>query len=289
MMPSLRPSRRHVLRGYLVLPHAVPILVVMTATAAFAVVAAGGRPGLGSLVCLLGAMFGGQIAVGAVNELVDADLDAVAKPNKPIPAGLVSRRGARTVAIVGLILMALFSLRFSVEAFALCALGTSVGLAYSVWFKRTIWSWVPYLIALPLLPIWVWTALSTVKPGLFAIYPIGAVAVVAVQIAQSLPDAETDKAARVETLAVALGPKRAQQVCWGAMILAALLAAGLASWLTEHPVHVWFAAPLACALVGLNIIIWGRNARAGVMACFPCMALSAVVLGVSWTMALFSL
>lgn len=289
MMPSLHPSRRQVLRGYLVLPHAVPILVVMTATAAFAVVAGDGRPPLGSLVCLLGAMFGGQIAVGAVNELVDADLDAVAKPNKPIPAGLVSRRGALTVAIVGLILMALFSLRFSVEAFALCALGTSVGLAYSVWFKRTIWSWVPYLIALPLLPIWVWTALSTVKPGLFAIYPIGAAAVVAVQIAQSLPDAETDKAARVETLAVALGPKRAQQVCWGAMILAALLAAGLAPWLTEHPVHVWFAAPLVCALVGLNIIIWGRNARSGVMACFPCMALGAVVLGVSWTTALFSL
>ncbi len=284
-----RPSRRQVVRGYLVLPHAVPILVVMSATAAFGLIAAGGWPGLASMVCLLGAMFGGQIAVGAVNELVDADLDAVAKPTKPIPAGLVSRRGATVVAIVGLILMVLFSLRFSFPAFALCALGTGVGVAYSLWFKRTIWSWLPYLIALPLLPIWVWTALSTVEPGLFAIYPIGAAAVVAVQIAQSLPDVEADRASGVETLAVALGATRARQVCWGAMVLAALLAAGMAPWLTERPDRVWLAAVGACGLVGLNAIMWRQDTCLGLRASFPCVALAAVVLGIGWTTALFGL
>ena len=273
-------------RGYLILPHAVPIAVVMTATAAFALVATGRQAGLDQLVWLLGAMFGAQLAIGAVNELVDADLDAIAKPEKPIPAGLVSRRGARIVAISGVILMAASSLRFSIEAFLLCTFGTGVGVAYSFWFKRTIWSWIPYLVALPLLPIWVWAALSSVEPGLFGIYPIGATAVVAVQIAQSLPDIEDDRDSGVRTLAVVLGTSRARRGCWGAMILAALLAAGLAPWLTKHPMPVWLAAFVACLLVGLNVIIWERNARSGAMACFPCIAVGAVVLGIGWSAAL---
>jgi 4-hydroxybenzoate polyprenyltransferase len=286
MTHSLRPSRREVLRGYLVLPHAVPVIVVMTATAAFAVVAADGWPGGWRLAGLLGAMFGAQLVIGVVNELADADLDAIAKPTKPLPAGFVSRRGARIVAISGLILMTAFSLRFSLASFALCGLGTATGVAYSLWFKRTIWSWIPYLVALPLLPIWVWTALSSVERGLFAIYPIGAAAIVAVQIAQSLPDVEADRDSDVRTLAVVLGPFRARRVCWGAMILASLLAAGLAPALTDHPRGVWLAASVACGLVGLNAVIWRRDAHAGAMACFPCIAIGAVALGIGWATAL---
>lgn len=277
---------RQVVRGYLVLPHAVPIVVVMIATAAFAVIAADGWPGLAPLVCLLGAMLGGQLAIGAVNELVDADLDAISKPDKPIPAGLVSRRGAWIVVAGGVIAMSAFSLRFSLQAFVLCALGTGVGVAYSLWFKRTIWSWIPYLIALPLLPIWVWAALSRVRLDMLAIFPIGAAAVFAIHLAQSLPDVAADRIARVKTLAVALGADRARRLCWGALILAATLAAALAPWLTGHPAYVWLAACLACGLVGVNAIIWERNPRSGVMACFPCIAAGAVALGIGWTMAL---
>ncbi len=288
MTHSPRPSRRDVLRGYLVLPHAVPIIVVMIATAAFALIAAGGWPGLGPMTWLLGAMFGGQLAIGAINELVDADLDAVSKPDKPIPAGLVSRDGAWAVAILGLILMTIFSLQFNVTVFLVCALGTGVGIAYSLWFKRTIWSWIPYLVALPLLPIWVWIALSSVEPGLFAIYPIGAAAVIAVQLAQSLPDVDADRSAQVRTLAVMLGEDNARRTCWSAMILAALLAAALAPWLTSHAGYVWIAAIVAGSLVGLNALIWARNARSGEMACFPCIAIGAATLGIGWTAALFT-
>ncbi len=289
MIEPQRPTARQTVYGYLVLPHAMPIIVVMTATGAFALVAAGGGPGTVQMTCLLGAMFGGQLAVGAVNELVDADLDAAAKPDKPIPAGLVSRRGARIVAIVGLIVMMVFSLRFSLAAFALCALGTGCGVGYSLWFKRTIWSWIPYLLALPLIPIWVWTALSTVKPGLFAIYPIGAMAVIAVQIAQSLPDVEADRLAHVRTLAVALGARHARNMCWGAMILASVLAVALASWLTDHPARVWIGALVATGLTAVNVVVWVRNAERGAMACFPCIAFAAAALGIGWTAALVTL
>lgn len=286
MTPSPRPTRRQVLYGYLVLPHAVPIIVVMIATAAFALVAAGGWPGFGPMIRLLGAMFGGQLAIGAVNELADVELDRIAKPSKPIPAGLVSPRGARLLAVCGLILMTALSLSFGLASFVLCAVGTGSGLAYSIWFKRTIWSWIPYLIALPLLPIWVWVSLSSVAPGLFAIYPIGAAAVIAVQIAQSLPDVDADRASGVRTLAVALGEAPARNACWGAMLLAATLAAVLAPMLTDQPARVWIAALVASGLVAVNVGFWMRDARTGAMACFPCIASAAAVLGIGWAAAL---
>ena len=283
------PTHRQIVHGYLVLPHAMPIIVVMTATAAFAIVAAGGWPGFGPMIRLLSAMLGGQLAIGAINELVDADLDAIAKPDKPIPSGFVSRRGAVNVAVIGTGLMAALSLSFSPGSFVLCTIGTGTGIAYSVWFKRTIWSWVPYLIALPLLPIWVWVTLSSVNPGLFAIYPIGAAAVIAVQIAQSLPDVEADRASNVRTLAVALGSANARNTCWGAMTVAAVFAAMLAPRLTEHPARVWIAALLALGLIALNAMLWKRDSRSGVLACFPCVAIGAVVLGVGWAAALINL
>jgi 4-hydroxybenzoate polyprenyltransferase len=280
------PTRRQVIRGYLVLPHAVPVLVVMAATAAFGLIAAGGWPGSGPMLRLLGAMLGAQLAIGTINELADADLDAVAKPDKPISAGLVSRRGAGIMAGCGASMMAALSLTFGVASFLLCTLGTLVGIAYSLWFKRTIWSWVPYLVALPLLPIWVWTALDTVPRGLWAIYPIGAAAVIAVQIAQSLPDITVDRETGVRTLAVLLGEDRARLTCWGALLLAAALAALLSPWLTNEPAFVLVAVLLAAALGGIDAIVWSRGPRAGVLAAFPCIAIAAVILGIGWTVAL---
>ena len=286
MTHTIRPRWRQVVHGYLVLPHAVPIVVVMTATAAFALIAARGWPGTGQMSWLLLAMFGGQLAIGAVNEIVDAELDAQTKPEKPIPAGLVTRRGAWVVTIAGVVAMTLASLTFSVPVFLVCALGTGVGIAYSVWFKRTIWAWIPYLIALPLLPIWVWLALSDIDPGLFAVYPVGAAAVVAIQIAQSIPDVEADRQGNVRTLAVALGARRARLACWGALGVAAILAAALAPWLTDAPGWVWGAAVIAGGLVAVNAAIWARDARSGALACFPCIAASAVILGIGWALAL---
>ena len=286
MRAPSRPSHVQIVRGYIVLPHVVPIVVVLTATALFALVAAEGWPGLGPMSRLLGAMLGGQLAIGAVNELVDAGLDAVAKPHKPIPAGLVSRRGARIVTAGGLILMTALGITFGAVPFLLLTIGTGAGIVYSFAFKRTIWSWIPYLIALPLLPIWVWSAFSSVETGMFAIYPIGAAAVVAIQLAQSLPDVDTDQATGVRTLAVALGSRMARIGCWGASLLAALLAATMAPLMTDHPVRVWAAAAVAAALIGLNVTIWLKDQSQGVRAAFPCVAPAAVVLGVGWTTAL---
>ena len=282
------PRRRwlHVLWAYVLLPHAVPILVVMGATASLAMIAAQGSPGTGAFARLLGAMLGGQVAIGAVNELADSELDRRAKPHKPIPAGLVSKRGARLMAIIGAAGMLALSTTFGARSLLLCVLGTSLGIAYSLWFKRTVWSWLPYALALPLLPIWVWSALATVDGRLWMVYPVGLPAVLAVQLAQSLPDVEGDRRTGVRTLAVALGEVRARRLCWGGLVVAAALAAGFAPAMTPEPAWVWAAAACACALIALNALAWLHDARRGVMTCFPCVATGVAVLGIGWAVAI---
>jgi 4-hydroxybenzoate polyprenyltransferase len=286
MSSTRAPTPARVLRGYLLLPHAVPVIVVIAATAAFALIASGGWPGAGPMARLLGAMLGGQVAIGAINELVDVELDRAGKPHKPIAAGIVTERGARTVTVVGLGAMAALSATFGVASLLLCALGTGCGIAYSLWFKRTIWAWVPYLIALPLLPIWVWTALDSVDPALLGVYPLGAGAVIAVQLAQSLPDIAGDRAAGVRTLAVALGARRARLACWGAMALTAAGAALLALWLTDRPGIVLAASAVALALVAFDAVLWRRDPHLGVQAAFPCVASATVLLGLAWVAAI---
>ena len=154
MLNGSRDSRdwKRTLQGYVLLPHLVPLLVVEAATVAFAVVAWGSLPPRSLLLPLVLAMLGGQLAIGALNELVDLPLDAVAKPQKPLPSGAVSIAGAREMVVVGLVMMTGFGLSFGLPAFALLALGTGLGLAYDLWLKRTSWSWLPYMVALPLLP-----------------------------------------------------------------------------------------------------------------------------------------
>jgi 4-hydroxybenzoate polyprenyltransferase len=280
-----RSRRRRILRAYVLLPHAVPVLVVIGGTAGFAVLSAGGLPPPGQFVRLLLAMLGGQLAIGAVNEVVDAELDAATKPWKPIPAGDVSPRGALLVAAGGLVAMVGCGAGFGPAALALLLLGTGAGLAYDLWFKRSPLSWLPYLVALPLLPLWVRTALVGFDARLLLLYPLGGLAVVGVHLAQALPDVAGDRAAGVRNLASLLGERRALLACWAAILSAPVLALAallLAPSLAERPTAVRVAALIVVALVGLDAVLYAVRPRLGVLACFPCVAVAAALMGLGW-------
>ena len=272
---NTRPWRRTV-RGYLLLPHLAPILVVELATAAFAVIAWGGLPPEHRLGPLLLAMLGGQLAIGATNELVDLPYDAVGKPWKPLPSGDVSIRGARVVLAVGLFMMVAFGSRFGTLPFALLAAGTGLGIAYDLWFKRTVWSWLPYLLALPLLPVWVFASLGKPEPRLLLLYPLGALATVGVHFAQALPDVAIDRAAGLRTGTTRLGQQLTFVVAWLTTLSAPPLA-WLAAWQlgVDRPfVAIELAAALALVLLASNVILIFINRPVGIAVCFPLVALS---------------
>jgi 4-hydroxybenzoate polyprenyltransferase len=288
LKPRSSPNRLRTLRGYLLLPHLAPVLVVELATAAFAIIAWGGLPPLHLLGPLLLAMLGGQLAIGAINELVDLPYDTAGKPWKPLPSGDVSIYGARAMVAAGLIMMAGFGWRFGAFALALLAAGTGLGIAYDLWFKRTVWSWLPYLLALPLLPIWVFASLGVPEPRLLLLYPLGALATVGVHLAQSLADVAIDREAGLPTATSRLGQRLTFVVAWLATLSAPALAWLGAWWLgAEQPyVAIELAAAVALVLLTGNIVLIAANQRLGITACFPLVALSTLISGLAWTLAL---
>ena len=277
--------RRNII-GWVALPHPGPIVVVLAMTAGVAALAAGGWPPGATFARVMIAMFAGQLAIGAVNELVDADLDARTKPGKPIPAGIVSPRAARAVTVVSLGVMTVAAAGLGSVSLLLCWLGTGAGLAYDLAFKRTLLSWLPYLVALPLLPIWVWEAVRGFEPRLLMLYPLGALAVVGVHLAQALPDTASDRQAGIRSVSSLLGFRRARLACWVATLSAPLLAAPLAPALTGRPGLVWWASALVVALVGVNAAAFRVDGRAGMATCFPCVAVGTAAMGLGWILAI---
>jgi 4-hydroxybenzoate polyprenyltransferase len=276
------------LRGYLLLPHLAPVLVVELATAAFAVIAWGGVPPAHLLGSLLLAMLGGQLAIGAVNELVDLPFDSVGKPWKPLPSGDVSIRGAQAMVVVGLVMMVVFGERFGILALALLAAGTALGIAYDLWFKRTIWSWLPYLLALPLLPIWVFASLGKPEPRLLLLYPLGALATVGVHFSQALPDVAIDRAAGLPTATSRLGGWVTFVVAWLTTLSAPMMAWLAARWLGVEPPYLAIELAAGLTLLSLtgNVILVAANRRVGIAACFPLVALATLSSGLAWTLTL---
>ena len=274
------------MRGYLLLPHLTPVLVVELATVAFAIIAWDGLPPAHLLGPLLLAMLGGQLAIGAINELVDLPFDTVGKPGKPLPSGDVSIRGARVMVVIGLIMMVAFGWRFGTLPFALLAAGTGLGIAYDLWFKRTLWSWLPYLLALPLLPIWVFAALGRPEPKLLLLYPLGALTTVGVHLAQVLPDVAIDRAAGLPTASSRLGQRLTFVIAWLTTLSAPALA-WLAAWrlgIDGPYVAIELAAALALLLLAGNVILIAANRPVGIAACFPLVALSTLGCALAWVL-----
>lgn len=212
--------------GLVRLIHPFPSLLCASATAAIATLA-GAAP---EVVIRLGvAMLGIQVSIGALNDLVDAPLDAAQKPRKPIPSGLVTRRAAGVVtaagAVVGIGLSAASGPATTIAGVA-CL---SLGFAYDLRLSRTALSWLPLAVALPLLPIHAWLgAAGSIPAGLLTLVPVGVLGGAGLALANGLADAERDARAGRMTVAVALGPRGAWLAQTLLLAAAAVLAVGLA-------------------------------------------------------------
>lgn len=267
------------------MPHATPIVVVLTTTAIIAIIANDGVPPTKTFIDILLAMLGSQIAIGAVNELIDAPTDARVKPSKPIPSGLVTRQGAIRLTLVSLAMMVIFATRLGWDSFVLCLIGTITGIAYSVWFKRTVFAWLPYLVALPLLPIWVFTAVDRFDTRLLMLYPLGVFAVIGVYLSQSLPDIAADRASTIDNVTSRLGESRSLVLIVGTQLISALVGLLAAiQWSEIEPVRIAALIVAALSLVVVGLYRW--RPRVGVLACFPCVALSTALLGIAWVIGL---
>ena len=248
------PTIASTIGGLVRLVHPFPSLLDGAATVAIALVAGADLP---TAVRLGGSMVALQASIGALNDVVDATSDVGRKPGKPIPAGLVTRRTGRAVAVIGAGLGLALALPSGPGLVALAGLGLGIGYAYDLAAKGTVWSWVPLAVGIPVLPVFAWFGTTARLPAAFSILlPAAILAGAALAIANARADQERDVAAGLDSVAIRLGPAGAWRTGAGLQAIVAFVA--LASlWLGGGS-----AVAVGCA-IGAGLIVaagvgWAR-------------------------------
>ncbi len=243
------------MRGLVRLSHPFPSVLDGLVVAAIALIAGGGVP---TAIRLGLSMIALQASIGALNDLLDAPRDVGRVPPKPIPSGQVTVRAARVLwlgaAAVGLVLAILSGLPTVLVAAAALA----VGYGYDRFAKGTGWSWLPFALGIPLLPVFGWVGTGVpMPPSFLLLLPCAVLAGSALAIANASADLERDAASGTASVAVSLGLTRAWAI--GAGLL--LVAASIVLWSLSAPETLRVAtagATVAVAVIGVGVA-WGAS------------------------------
>ncbi len=266
--------------GWVRLGHPFPSVLDGLVCAAVALVA--GAPSelairLGLAMTLL------QLGIGVVNDLVDAPADAGRKAGKPIPDGLVEPGAARLVA-VGLFAGGV-ALGWSVSPLiaGLSFVVIGIGLAYDLRLKGTAWSWLPFAVGIPILPVYGWLGATGGLPAAFAaLVPAAVAAGAALAIGNSLVDVERDRSAGRTSVAAVLGAARAARV--SAVLLAIVAVTAFATAVAAGSTPVAIAIITVAGAVPVVAASWsgGDRSAADREWAWRAEAVALAVLGVVW-------
>jgi 4-hydroxybenzoate polyprenyltransferase len=199
-----------------------------------------------------------QFAIGALNDLIDAPRE-MNRLDKPIPGGLVRPLVARSVVVggvaAGLWLSALSGAGTVVVALA----GLGAGLAYDLRLKGTPWSWLPFAVGIPILPVYGWIGATGMLPALFlALLPAAVLAGTALALSNARADIERDTAAGTRSVATTLGERRAWVV--HAVLFTVVVAIALGSLAVRASSAVWIVGAIAASLViGIGVGLGWRS------------------------------
>ncbi|MDQ2787056.1 MAG: UbiA family prenyltransferase [Chloroflexota bacterium] len=235
-------------RGYVRLIHPFPVAMNAVAAVAFALLAAHGRPGARALLLIAAAIVGSQATVGVVNDLRDRDLDAVAKPEKPLISGRATVRGAACVSVVALIVALIAGAALGRLSLLFVLAMTAAGLVYDLWLKRTALSFLPYIFGLPILPIWAWICVRDAPSRLWLTYPIGVLVGFGLHLANALPDAERDAAGGIRGIVQVVGRRAALLLCLGSFALTIFIVAALTAARRDAAVIIMLGGAVALLL-----------------------------------------
>jgi 4-hydroxybenzoate polyprenyltransferase len=200
-----------------------------------------------------------QVSIGTLNDLLDAPLDVGRVPPKPIPAGLVEVTPARGIwlgsAALGLLLVAPSGLL----TLGVAAVGLGIGYAYDRFAKGTAWSWLPFALGIPLVPVYGWVGTGAALPWAFAILvPCAMLAGAALAIANASADVERDIASGATSVAVQLGLARAWLVHLVLIVVATTIV--VAALIGANPA----GGSVAAAGFGVLIVLAGAGLGATV-------------------------
>ncbi|GAB2913619.1 hypothetical protein GCM10027047_09460 [Rhodococcus aerolatus] len=198
--------------------------VAVTLVGALLAVAAG--RGAGAALVVGVAVLVGQLAIGWLNDGLDAEKDrATGRTDKPVAGGAVGRRTVLGAAAVAAVLAVPLSFLAGGAAGWWHLLFVASGLVYDAGVKATAASGLPYLVGFGALPAFVVAPAGPVPWWLVA---AGALLGGGAHLANALPDLEDDLATGVRGLPQRLGPRRCAVGAAVLLLAASLtLAAGL--------------------------------------------------------------
>lgn len=211
------------LRGFFLLSHPGPVFFHLVAVALFALLAVWPQVNWSLLLAIVGAHTAMQLSIAMFNDYCDRAQDAVGKPEKPIPRGLVTPGQALVASggMVGLMLLLLLPLPPLAWLFSLLYL--ALGTGYNLGLKGTPLSGVVFALAMPLIPLYAFAGAGRSVHSLVWLIPAGLLLGVTLNLANALPDLEKDAASGARTLAVALGARWAFLVSNTLLLVTALL------------------------------------------------------------------
>ena len=230
------------MKPYLQLLHFGPSVFTTAAFAGYILLLARGLPDPSRFTLLLAAQLATQFTISLANDYFDAPYDRLYQPDKPVPAGVISRRRVGQWAVVGVIGTLALAAPLGPAVLLFTSLGLGAGLLYDAGLKRTWASPLPFMLGFGVLPLWAAAGVHAplIGPAL-ACAGLTAVLVIALHLADTLPDLEGDHAGGARGLAHVLGPRRALLACWGSLLIGQILAFYLAffypvNWLVFGPI-----------------------------------------------------
>lgn len=199
-----------------------------------------------------------QVSIGALNDLHDAPEDAGRKPGKPIPAGLVTVPLARGVVVGGAALGIALGGLVDPLVGTLGLVVLAIGYGYDLLAKGTAWSWLPFAVGIPILPVYGWLGAASGLPWFFsALVPAAVLAGAALAIANARADLERDQAAGIVSVATRLGLEGSWRLHAGIWGGAAIVAFGWLVLRGAEPALATLVA-LAAGLIGA-VVLWSRG------------------------------
>ncbi|HEY4189267.1 MAG TPA: UbiA family prenyltransferase [Candidatus Limnocylindrales bacterium] len=232
-----------------------------------------------------------QFAIGALNDLVDAPVDRIGKPNKPIPAGLVAPPVAQATVVVAAAGGLLLAVPGGIGLLLVGVAALGIGVWYDLRAKGTTLSWLPFALGIPLLPVFGWYGAIGSLPAVFIVLiPAAANAGTALAMANTIVDYERDDAAGIESIALSLGLRRASWLVVALHGVVAALAIGTAAVVgapTGWALAVLITAcvPVAGGILGLVAVYRGDGPSWRELA-WEIQAVGAGLLAVAWLSAL---
>ncbi|HEV8175436.1 MAG TPA: UbiA family prenyltransferase [Actinoplanes sp.] len=228
-----------------------------------------------SIVGVFAAVAATQLAVGWVNDWLDADRDRIAgRRDKPVASGAVSRRTVGIAGLISALAIPILGLPFGAKATICITLVGIFALLYDWPLKSTPLSVVPYLVAFGLLPAFVVVALPGHPTPPAWLVAAGALLGGGAHFANVLPDLADDAATGVRGLPHRIG------ATWSQVAAAGLLLAATLTLVFGPPgPPSWVGIAAAAAAVVVLPIGWyaARRARGRPVAMFRAVIVVALI------------